>query len=67
MIDNVLNSYIALCQSKPHCRGLLVLANFHEIIEDAEDIQQFANHNRFVRAVAEPAAAQVRRTADRSL
>ena len=67
MIDNVLNSYLALCQSQPHCRGLLVLANFHEIIEDAEDIQQFANHNRFVGAVAKPATAQARRTTDRSL
>ncbi len=67
IIDNVLNSYLALCQSQPHCRGLLVPANFHEIVEDAEDIQQFANHNRFVGAVAKPAAAQARRTADRSL
>ena len=41
IIDNVLNSYLALCQSRPHCRGLLVPANFHEIVEDAEDIQQF--------------------------
>jgi hypothetical protein len=67
IIDNVLNSYLALCQSQPHCWGLLVPANFHEIVEDAEDIQQFANHNRFVGAVAKPAAAQVRRTADWSL
>jgi len=67
IIDNVLNSYLALCQSQAHYRGLLVPANFHEIIEDTEDIQQFANHNRFVRAVAEPAATQVHRTANRSL
>ena len=60
IIDNVLNSYLALCQSQPHCWGLLVPANFHEIVEDADDIQQFANHNRFVRAVAKPAATQVR-------
>jgi len=46
IIDNVLNSYLALCQSQPHCRSLLVPANFHEIVEDAEDIQQFANHKR---------------------
>jgi hypothetical protein len=65
-MDNILNSYLALCQSQPHCRGLLIPANFHEIVEDAEDIQQFANHNRFVGAVAKSAAAQARRTADRS-
>jgi len=67
IIDNVLDRYLALCQPQPHSWGLLVLANFHKIIEDAEDIQQFAHHNRFVGTVAKPAAAQARRTADRSL
>ena len=66
MINNVLNRYLALCLSQPHCWGLLVLANSNEIVEDTEDIQQFAHHNRFAGAVAKPAAAQARRTADQS-
>jgi hypothetical protein len=36
-MDNVLNSYLALCQFEGHGRVLLVPTNFHDIVEDAEE------------------------------
>ena len=67
IIDNVLNSYLTLCQPQPHCGRLFVSAGSYKIIEDSENIKEFTNHNWFVGTVAKPATAQVRRTTDWSL